>query len=106
MFLLCLHVVWVSKSRRHFLLFILDRSSHVMNEGEKHVSITSASSPVGTSTVVNPNAAAAESAAVTTVIETSVNEVTIPSSNPTSQVEEPTSQLIQDDSNKVWENTL
>ena len=73
-----------------------------MNEGEKHVSITNASSPVGTSTVVNPStAAAAESAAVTTVIETSVNEVTIPSSNPTTQVEEPSSQLIQDDSNKV-----
>ena len=78
------------------------------NEGEKHVSITTANaatvlSPVGTATpasTVSPPVVAETAAAV---IETSVNEVTIPSSsnNPSQNDNEPSSQIIQEDSNKV-----
>ena len=95
----------------------LDRNSHVMSEMEKHASITGIQTPVSpvtvsasgvpttvvTSAIASPATVAAETAAqaqaAAAVIETSVNEVTIPS-----QVQndsEPSSQLIQDDSNKV-----
>ena len=91
------------------LIFFLDRNSHVMNlnnEGEKHVSISAANaatvlSPVGTPTpsTVTPPVAAETAGAV---IETNVNEVTIPSSsNQTQNDNEPSSQIIQEDSNKV-----
>merc|ERR1719232_1175030 len=88
-----------------------DRNSHVMNlnnEGEKHVSISAANaatvlSPVGTPTpsTVTPPVAAETAGAV---IETNVNEVTIPSSsNQTQNDNESSSQIIQEDSNKEYE---